>query len=75
MDIKITKKSKDVIMNYHSGSGAMFLSKGTGDSYTCCDLFFLKKGDKYWLGMGNSKMIELTEEQVKILGAYAREDK
>ena len=75
MDIKITKKSKDRLKNYHSGSGVMLLSEGNGNSYIYCDLFFRRKGDKYWLGMGNSKMVELTEEQIKILGDYAREDK
>ncbi len=74
MEIKLTKKSKDKLEQWHAGSGVMYLSEGTGNSFTCCDIFFRKIGEKYKLSMGNSKSVELTEEQAKILGVYAKEE-
>jgi len=73
MEIKLTEKSKNKLMNWHAGSGVMYLSEGTGNSFTCCDIFFRKTIKGYILSMGNSKFIVLTKEQADVLGCYAKE--
>ena len=73
--IKLTKSSEKELRGWHPGSGKMFLSDGTGNSFTYCDIQFRKaENGNYYLAMGNSKAIKLTEEQVKILGCYAKDD-
>jgi len=73
MKLKLTKKSKNELMNWHGGSGTVFFSTGEGNSFKIADFFFRKYGEKYRLGIGN-KSILLTDEQIKEMGEMAIED-
>ena len=62
-------------MNWHCGSGVVYLSEGTGNSFTNFDIVFrVNKIGEYYLSMGNSKGIKLTPEQASIIGVYAKRD-
>jgi hypothetical protein len=72
MKIQLTKSSQQELMNWHEGSGRVFLSDGTGKGYNSFDIRFVKNeiGD-YILAMGNSSFIKLTPEQINKIGNFA----
>ena len=73
--LKLTKSSNKALYNWHAGRGYAFFSEGGGSNIKMFDIGFRKVGDKYLLDMGNSKCIQLTPEQIAVIGNYAVEER
>lgn len=72
--IKLTRASNNELLTWHSGSGKMYLSEGTGGHMKYFDVVFIHNKFGYFLAMGNSKGIKLTDEQIKVIGTYSVDD-
>ena len=72
--LKLIKESKKNLYNYHAGCGIAYLSNGTGDEIKMFPMMFFHRKGRYVLAFGNSKAIELTDEQIKEIGNFAVTD-